>query len=66
MHVSIDEAADSGMRSIEHLANYQVLNDSSTGETYSLSDCAKLFDKLAAKGCTPTLPARSSSPSLKQ
>jgi imidazolonepropionase-like amidohydrolase len=58
--VSVEEAADAGMRSIEHLANYRVFGDCGTGETvetYDLSSCAKLFDKLAAKGVwqTPTM-----------
>jgi imidazolonepropionase-like amidohydrolase len=55
--VKVEEAAEAGIRSIEHLANYQVLGECSTGETYSLSSCLRLFDKLAAKGVwqTPTL-----------
>ena len=58
--VTVEEAADAGMRSIEHLANYRVFGDCGTGETveaYDLSSCAKLFDKLAAKGVwqTPTV-----------
>jgi imidazolonepropionase-like amidohydrolase len=57
MAVTVEEAADAGMRSIEHLANYQVLGECTPGETYSLSNCLRLFDKLAAKGVwqTPTL-----------
>jgi imidazolonepropionase-like amidohydrolase len=55
--VTVEEAADAGIRSIEHLANYEVLGECSTGETYSQSSCLRLFDKLAAKGVwqTPTL-----------
>ena len=55
--VKVEEAADAGIRSIEHLANYEVLGECSSGETYSLSTCLRLFDKLAAKGVwqTPTL-----------
>jgi hypothetical protein len=55
--VKVEEAADADIRSIEHLANYEVLGECSTGETYSLSTCLRLFDKLAAKGVwqTPTL-----------
>jgi len=58
--VTIEEAADAGMQSIEHLANYRVFGDCGTGETvetYDLSSCARLFDKLAAKGVwqTPTM-----------
>src|SRR5215471_9584520 len=57
LSVKVEEAADVGIRSIEHLANYEVLGECSTGETYSLSSCLRLFDKLAAKGVwqTPTL-----------
>ena len=57
MNVSVEEAADAGMRSIEHLANYRVFGDCSTGDTYSPKQCAPLFDKLAAKGVweTPTM-----------
>ena len=57
MNVTVEEAADAGMRSIEHLANYRVFGDCSTGDTYSLKECAPLSDKLAAKGVweTPTM-----------
>jgi imidazolonepropionase-like amidohydrolase len=56
MNVTVEEAAEAGMRSIEHLANYRVFGDCSPGDTYSLKDCASLFNKLAAKGVweTPT------------
>jgi len=55
--VTVEEAADAGIRSIEHLANYRVFDECSTGDTYRASDCARLFDKLAAKGVweTPTM-----------
>jgi imidazolonepropionase-like amidohydrolase len=55
--VTIDEAAASGMRSIEHLANYRVFGDCSTGDTYSPKQCAPLYDKLAARDVweTPTM-----------
>lgn len=58
--VTVEEAADAGIRSIEHLANYRVFGDCGTGETvetFDLSPCARLFDKLAAKGVwqTPTI-----------
>jgi imidazolonepropionase-like amidohydrolase len=57
MGVTVEEAADAGMRSIEHLANYRVFGDCSSGDTYSPKECAPLFDKLAAKGVweTPTM-----------
>jgi imidazolonepropionase-like amidohydrolase len=55
--VTIEEAADSGMRSIEHLANFRVFTDCSDAETYNPVRCKPLFDKLAAKGVwqTPTV-----------
>lgn len=58
--VKVEEAADAGIRSIEHLANYRVFDDCATGDslgTYDMSGCASLFDKLAAKGVwqTPTM-----------
>lgn len=58
--VTVEEAADAGMRSIEHLANYNVFGDCGSGETvetYDLSGCASRFDRLAAKGIwqTPTM-----------
>ena len=45
------------MKSIEHLANFRVFGDRSTGDTYSLKDCVPLFDKLARNGVweTPTM-----------
>jgi imidazolonepropionase-like amidohydrolase len=57
MNVTVEEAADAGMHSIEHLANYRVFGDCSTGDTYSEKECVPLFDKLAAKGVweTPTM-----------
>jgi hypothetical protein len=57
INVTIDEAAGSGMKSIEHLANFRVFGDCSTGDTYSLKECASLFDKLARNGVweTPTM-----------
>jgi hypothetical protein len=55
--VTIEEAADSGMKSIEHLSNYQVFRECSGKEPYSAAGCQRLFDKLAAKGVwqTPTM-----------
>ncbi len=55
--IKVEEAADAGMRSIEHLSNYEVLGECTPTEVYHLADCLHLFDKLAAKGVwqTPTL-----------
>lgn len=55
--VTVEEAADSGIKSIEHLANYRVFEECSGKEPYSAVGCRPLFDKLAAKGVwqTPTM-----------
>jgi hypothetical protein len=57
MTVKVEEAADASMHSIEHLSNYEVFGECTTGDTYIASDCTRLFDKLAAKGVwqTPTM-----------
>jgi imidazolonepropionase-like amidohydrolase len=54
--VTVEEAAGSGMKSIEHLANFRVFIECG-GESYDTVRCQPLFDKLAAKGTwqTPTL-----------
>lgn len=55
--VTVEEAADSGIKSIEHLANNRVFRECSRNEFYSAASCRPLFDKLAAKGVwqTPTM-----------
>lgn len=55
--VTVEEAADSGIKSIEHLSNYDVFGECMTGDEYSAAGCARLFGKLAAKGVwqTPTI-----------
>ena len=55
--VTVAEAADSGIKSIEHLANNRVFGECSGNEPYSAAGCQPLFDKLAAKGVwqTPTM-----------
>jgi imidazolonepropionase-like amidohydrolase len=55
--VRVEEAADAGMRSIEHLSNYDVFGECVVGDSYRLGDCRRLFEKLAAKGVwqTPTM-----------
>lgn len=55
--VTIEEAADSGIKSIEHLANFRVFRECSGKEPYSAVGCQPLFDKLAANGVwqTPTM-----------
>ena len=55
--VTINEAATSGIKSIEHLSNYQVFRECSGKELYSRAACDALFKKLAANGVwqTPTM-----------
>ena len=55
--ISIEEAAASGMRSIEHLSNFQVFMACSGGPVYSRDRCADLFASLASNGVwqTPTV-----------
>jgi imidazolonepropionase-like amidohydrolase len=55
--VKIEEAADAGIRSIEHLSNYDVFGECLVNDRYTLAGCRRLFEKLAAKGVwqTPTM-----------
>jgi imidazolonepropionase-like amidohydrolase len=55
--VKVEEAADAGIRSIEHLSNYDVFGECLVNDSYTLAGCRRLFEKLAAKGVwqTPTL-----------
>ena len=55
--ITIEEAARSGIKSIEHLANFRVFRDCSGNEPYSAVRCRPLFDRLAARGVweTPTI-----------
>jgi imidazolonepropionase-like amidohydrolase len=55
--VKVEEAADAGIRSIEHLSNYDVFGECLVNDSYTLAGCRRLFQKLAAKGVwqTPTL-----------
>jgi len=55
--VKVEEAADAGIRSIEHLSNYDVFGECLVNDRYTLAGCRRLFEKLAAKGVwqTPTL-----------
>ena len=57
MTVTVEEAADAGIRSIEHLANFRVFNDCSASEPHQAIPCTVLFDTLARKGVwqTPTI-----------
>jgi imidazolonepropionase-like amidohydrolase len=55
--VKVEEAAEAGIRSIEHLSNYEVFAECMVNDTYTLEGCRSLFEKLAAKGVwqTPTM-----------
>ena len=55
--VTVEEAADAGMRSIEHLANYRVYGECSGRDGYSAAGCEARFAKLTAKHVwqTPTV-----------
>jgi imidazolonepropionase-like amidohydrolase len=54
--VKVEEAADAGIRSIEHLSNYDVFGECLVNDEYTTAGCRRLFEKLAAKGVweTPT------------
>ena len=55
--VKVEEAAEAGIRSIEHLSNYDVFGECLVNDQYTLDGCRRLFTKLAAKGVwqTPTM-----------
>ena len=55
--VKVEEAADAGIRSIEHLSNYDLFEECSAGGQYTTAGCKRLFQKLAAKKVweTPTI-----------
>ena len=55
--VKVEEAADAGIRSIEHLSNYDVFGECVVNDQYTTGGCRRLFEKLAAKEVwqTPTI-----------
>jgi imidazolonepropionase-like amidohydrolase len=55
--VTIEEAADSGITSIEHLANFRLFYQCSPSEPHTTVPCRVLFDTLAARRVwqTPTM-----------
>ena len=55
--VTVEEAADAGIKTIEHFANFRVFNECSANPPHKTVACDVLFDKLAAKGVwqTPTM-----------
>ena len=56
-NVTVEEAANSGMKSIEHLANYRVFNDCSGQPPHGKISCDDLFRKFASNRVwqTPTI-----------
>jgi Amidohydrolase family len=66
MLVTVSEAADAGLRSIEHLADFRVFEECSSGDRYSPKKCAPLFEKLAAKDVweTPTMESMQTLPDV--
>ena len=56
-NITVEEAADAGMRSIEHLANYRVYGECSGRGAYSAAGCEARFAKLTARHVwqTPTV-----------
>jgi imidazolonepropionase-like amidohydrolase len=66
MLVTVGEAADAGLRSIEHLADFRVFEECSSGDRYSPKKCAPLFEKLAAKDVweTPTMESMQTLPDV--
>lgn len=56
-NVTVEEAVDAGMKSIEHFANYRVLNQCSANPPHDQISCAERFDRLARHGVwqTPTI-----------
>jgi imidazolonepropionase-like amidohydrolase len=55
--VKVEEAVAAGMKSIEHFANYRVLNQCSANPPHDQISCEELFGMLSARGVwqTPTL-----------
>jgi len=55
--VKVEEAAEAGIRSIEHLSNYDVFGECLVDGKYTKTGCKRLFQKLAAKKIwqTPTM-----------
>jgi imidazolonepropionase-like amidohydrolase len=55
--ITVEEAADAGMRSIEHLANYRIYGECSGRGAYSAAGCEARFATLTAKHVwqTPTV-----------
>jgi imidazolonepropionase-like amidohydrolase len=55
--VTVAEAVDAGIKSIEHFANYRVLNECSVNPPHDQIACDELFDRLVTKRVwqTPTM-----------
>ena len=56
-YVTVEEAVDAGMKSIEHLANYRVLHECSANPPHDQIACDERFGRLATKRVwqTPTM-----------
>jgi hypothetical protein len=61
MSVTLREAADAGQRTVEHLANFRVFTECSSGSTYRPEACRSFFAGIAKRRQwhTPTLAATS-------
>jgi imidazolonepropionase-like amidohydrolase len=55
--VKVEEAVAAGMKSIEHFANYRVLNQCSTNPPHNQISCEELFGMISSRGVwqTPTI-----------
>jgi imidazolonepropionase-like amidohydrolase len=55
--VKVEEAVTAGMKSIEHFANYRVLNQCSANPPHNQISCEELFGMLSSRGVwqTPTI-----------
>ena len=64
--VSIEEAASSGMASIEHLSNFKVYLECAGTEPYSFNSCQESFEDLATNSVwqTPTIALYQAFPEL--
>lgn len=64
--VSIEEAVEAGMRSIEHMANGRIHQGCADGRPYSLASCRPRFELLARHEAmqTPTLALYNSMPEM--
>ena len=64
--VSVEEAIESGIRSIEHLANFRVFRECAAREQSQFVSCQQRFDRIAARATwqTPTIAFTQAIPDL--